>query len=229
MKNVIIAAILLLTISMSQAAEPQDANSQSIGSRAFFEAHKEILNNYYEDRILEERLSAQAQIRLLEVAEKCYSNYETGLFDWAMLAEAVIRINDLERQSFGGYPFSYETAPDYLAEALSQIAVRKSQILDDMEWQTVRLERIRKYITTKGLENLIKMQQTKPVETHGVVNGIIYSQDKPVAVVDGTAVHPGETIENAKVIQINKDSVEFEKDSSSWTQKVGEKLEEKWK
>jgi hypothetical protein len=233
MKKVIVNAILLLSIAVSQAAlaqsgQPQNSNSQSQDSQAYFEAHKEILSNYYQDRIMEERLSAQQQIRLLEVAEKCYANCDTGLYEWAQLAEAVLAINDLERQSLGYRPFSFETAPEYLAEALSRIAIRKSRIIDDMEWQTARLERIRKYETTQGLENLIKMRQEKPVETYGVVGGIIYS-DKPVAFVDNTALHPGESIHGVEVLTINKNSVEFERDGSTWTQKVGEKLEDKWK
>lgn len=233
MKKVIVNAILLLSIAVcqtawGQSAQPQISNNQSQDSQSYFEAHKEILNNYYEDRILEERLSGEAQIRLLEIAEKCYANCETGLYEWAHLAEAVVAINDLERQPFGYRSFSFETAPEYLAEALSQIAIRKSQIIDDIQWQTVRLERIRKYETTQGLENLIQMRLVKPVETYGVVGGIIYS-DKPVAFVDNTVLHTGESIHGVKVLAINKDNVEFERDGSTWTQKVGEKLEDRWK
>ncbi|MEJ2647891.1 MAG: hypothetical protein P8016_05725 [Sedimentisphaerales bacterium] len=233
MKEVILGAILLLAIAVSQTAlaqsgRPENTDSQSQDSPAYFEAHKEILNNYYQDRIMEERLSAQAQIKLLEVAENCFANCQTGLYEWAQLAEAVVAINDLERLHLRYRPFSFENAPGYLAEALSRIAIRKSQIIDDMEWQTARLDRIRKYETTKGLENLIKMRLTKPVETYGVVGGIIYS-DKPVAFVDNTVLHPGESIHGVKVLTINKDSVEFERSGSTWTQKVGAKMEEKWK
>jgi hypothetical protein len=233
MKKVILISIALSMLTFSQSAWSQASSSQSAYSQAYIEAHKEILNNYYQDRIMEERLSGQTQIRLLEVAEKCYSNCQTGIYDWAKLAETVLGINDLERQSFEGRPFSYETAPEYLAEALSQIAIRKSQIMDDMEWQTTRLDRIRKYEITEGLENLIKNRDEalvkKPVETYGVVAGIIFSQDKPVAFIDNTAVHPGESVHDVKIVSINKGSVEFEKSGSIWTQKVGEKQEDKWK
>ena len=105
--------------------------------------------------------------------------------------------------------------------------------MDDMEWQTTRLDRIRKYEITKGLENLIKNREEslakKPVETYGVVAGIIYSQDKPVVFINGTVTHPGESIQGVKVVRINKDSVEFEKSGTAWTQKVGEKQEAQWK
>ncbi len=224
MKTVVLLSITLLMLVFSQLAWSQDANDQSVYSKAYIEAHKEVLNNYYQNRIMEERLSGQAQIRLLEVAEKCYSNCENGLYDWAKLAGTVLGINGLEKKSFD----DFETSPEYLAKALSQIAVRKSQIMDDIEWQTARLDRIRKYEITTGFENLIKMRQAKPIETHGVVNGIIYSHDKPVALVDGTAVQAGVTIKGAKVVQINKETVEFEKSGTTWTQKVGEKEEDKW-
>jgi hypothetical protein len=55
---------------------------------------------------------------------------------------------------------------------------------------------------------------------HLMLTGILYSRQKPSAVVDGTIVHEGDTVEGVKVIRINKSSVEFEAAGSSWTQGV---------
>jgi hypothetical protein len=52
------------------------------------------------------------------------------------------------------------------------------------------------------------------------VKGILYSQDKPSAVVGSQIVHEGEKVSGATVQKINKDSVEFEMDGKKWTQQI---------
>jgi len=52
------------------------------------------------------------------------------------------------------------------------------------------------------------------------VRGILYSQDKPSAVVGSQIVHEGEKVSGATVQKINKDSVEFEMDGKKWTQQI---------
>jgi hypothetical protein len=52
------------------------------------------------------------------------------------------------------------------------------------------------------------------------VQGILYTEDKPSAVVSNRIVHEGEIIRGATVVKISKDSVEFEMDGKRWIQKV---------
>jgi hypothetical protein len=52
------------------------------------------------------------------------------------------------------------------------------------------------------------------------VRGIVYSSDSPTAVVGTQIVSEGDTVFGAKVLNINRDSIEFEKDGERWTQKV---------
>lgn len=52
------------------------------------------------------------------------------------------------------------------------------------------------------------------------LNGILYSEDSPSAIVGNKIVKEGDTVNGAKVIKINKDTVEFEKDGRTWTQKL---------
>jgi hypothetical protein len=238
MKRTIFTSILLSILIFSQpvkvqAVEAQKSSEQTSSPDADLASYKQTMYDYYSDRITEAKLSAQEQIRLLEIAERYCSAYDTGLFDWAQVAQTVLRINSLDKQAFGRTALAFDTAPKYLAEALSEISSRKSRIMDDLEWQVTRLERLRSYETTKGIEKLLKERQAsrsvKPVQTYGVVNGVIYSVDKPVAIIDGTAVRANESIHNVKVVRINKDSVEFERNGATWTQKTGEKQETKWK
>ena len=53
-----------------------------------------------------------------------------------------------------------------------------------------------------------------------VVRGIVYSQDNPSAVIGTQVIFEGEEIFGATITKINTDSVEFEKDGETWTQKI---------
>lgn len=52
------------------------------------------------------------------------------------------------------------------------------------------------------------------------LTGIFYSQDNPMAIVDGQIVHEGDTIGDVKVFKINKDKVEFQKSGRTWSQSM---------
>jgi len=66
--------------------------------------------------------------------------------------------------------------------------------------------------------------QTEQSETREIikliVKGILYSEDNPSAVIDNQIVHEGEKIRGVSIIKISKDSVEFEMNGKTWTQKV---------
>jgi len=52
------------------------------------------------------------------------------------------------------------------------------------------------------------------------IKGILYSEENPSAIIGTEIIHEGGMVSGAIVIKINKDSVEFERDGKSWTQKV---------
>ena len=63
--------------------------------------------------------------------------------------------------------------------------------------------------------------QTETRKTTGlIVKSILYSEDNPSAVISGRIVHEGEKIQDASIIKISRDSVEFEMNGKRWTQKV---------
>jgi hypothetical protein len=51
------------------------------------------------------------------------------------------------------------------------------------------------------------------------VNAILYSEDKPSALIGNTIAIEGDIIDDIKVVKINKDTVELEKDGQRWTQR----------
>jgi len=56
------------------------------------------------------------------------------------------------------------------------------------------------------------------------VNGIVYSEDNPTALIGHRIVHEGDTVDDVSVIKVHKDKVEFAKNGRKWTQAVGETL-----
>ena len=52
------------------------------------------------------------------------------------------------------------------------------------------------------------------------LKGILYSEDNPLAIIDGKIVKEGAIIDGIKVVKIHKDRVEFEKDGEKWTQRA---------
>ncbi len=59
------------------------------------------------------------------------------------------------------------------------------------------------------------------VENEFLIRGIVYSTDNPSAVIDAQIVYQGDTYEGAKIIKINRNSIEFERDGKTWEQKIG--------
>ncbi len=53
-----------------------------------------------------------------------------------------------------------------------------------------------------------------------IVKGIMYSIDKPAAVINEKIMHQGEEIAGVKIVKINQGNIEFEKDGKRWTQEV---------
>jgi hypothetical protein len=54
------------------------------------------------------------------------------------------------------------------------------------------------------------------------VQGIVYSSKKPSAIIANQVVFEGDSIEGARIIKIERDSVEFEKDGKRWQRQVKE-------
>ncbi|MGA2678514.1 MAG: hypothetical protein ABSF37_04325 [Sedimentisphaerales bacterium] len=67
-----------------------------------------------------------------------------------------------------------------------------------------------------------------PPDTHGIVDGILFSEGTPMAVVDGKVVSVGQNIDGVKVVKIEQGYVEFEKSGVRWSQKVNESPSTSW-
>lgn len=247
MKILILIFSCLLLVIPSQAAEKQqqvEEQNQKLEEIEKYIArrHREI-ENYYTNQLIEVKQNSQAEIRLLEVADKPIFASLTGQ---AEVAKVVLHINDYgyqapwyleakaERMLQLKDKYKIEKSPERFAVAQSRIAERKNEILAKLEHETANLERQKNYALTVTLPELEKrlkqdLLKPKPKPTHGLVTGIVYSADKPSAIVDRKIVHEGGVIHGATVVKIYKDKVKFSKNGKNWEQKVQQSPEAYWK
>jgi len=225
--------------------QPQKEQLEEI--EKYISQRRRDIENFYIGELTELRLRAEAEIRLLEVADK---GVYASLAAQAKIAKTVLRISNYgyfapwyleaktERmlQLKGEHYCDLDTikkSPKRFAVAQSRIAEAKNDILARFGWGAVDLEKNRRYALDIGLVELEKRLKEnvlapKPEPTHGVVTGILYSKDDPSAVIDGQIVHEGDTIHGAEVVKIHRDKIEFEKSRKKWMQKVQEKPKAFW-
>jgi hypothetical protein len=72
-------------------------------------------------------------------------------------------------------------------------------------------------------QNQEKNETNGKVETateNIIVRGIVFSEDKPSAIIGSEILHVGDVINNATIVEIEENSIEFEKNGYRWKQKV---------
>jgi hypothetical protein len=99
---------------------------------------------------------------------------------------------------------------------------RRACALDDLEKEkALALAAVRSQGASSSILPISAIAQ-------GIVTGIIYSEENPLAVIDGKVIHEGQSIGGAKVVKINQDSVELEYAGNRWSQKVNETPSPQW-
>jgi hypothetical protein len=73
-------------------------------------------------------------------------------------------------------------------------------------------------VSPKEVVDSLKEVVVSPREV--ALKGILYSEDNSSALIGETIVAEGDIIDGVKVVKINKDTVEFEKDGEKWTQRT---------
>jgi len=72
--------------------------------------------------------------------------------------------------------------------------------------------------TVKGLRATTKVSALFHKDVS--LTGIFYSDDDPIAIVEGKIVHEEDVIDDVKVLKIHKDKVEFERAGRRWSQNM---------
>jgi hypothetical protein len=77
---------------------------------------------------------------------------------------------------------------------------------------------------------LLQFCLSDAVASHdGEVTAIMYSDDKPTAIVGDRLVHDGDIVCGVRVVRIHKDMVEFEKNGKAWSQLLYEMASAHWR
>jgi len=188
---------------------------------------KKGTESYYANRLKELKLQAEEEIKQSEKSEM------------DAIADAAVSV-DVLLGTYGFIPANYiknenglMLPKEQVALAESRIAEKKKKILENLEQDEAKLEKRKKHALTVGLADVEKRLKDnafkpKPKPTHGVVIGIVYSEDKQIALIDKEVVRPGDTIHGVKVVKIHQDNVEFEKNGKVWKQKVRDMAGKLW-
>lgn len=67
-----------------------------------------------------------------------------------------------------------------------------------------------------------------PLAAERMVTGIVFSPDRPSAVVGSQVLYEGDTTQGVTVVRIYRDKVQFEKGGAKWTQAVDERPASNW-
>jgi hypothetical protein len=224
-----VAATLWGTINAvaDKTQSQQDFNSQE---QQLEEIEKYILQrrlqteDFYLGAIAELQLRGQAESSLLEVADK---GIYASLAAQTEIANTVLQIKSPERCSSHRFKDRITVSPVLFALAQAQIAQKKNNILAAYELAALDLEKQKRYALTVKLPELEKQLKeyvlaVKPETPPGVIAGIVYSDQKPSAIIDGQIVHEKDTVRDITVAKIYREKIEFEKNGKKWAQKVQE-------
>ena len=80
-------------------------------------------------------------------------------------------------------------------------------------------------VRDNSLTSAVISQQTEATpspDSYCVVTGILFSEESPLAVINGNVIGEGKSVNGVKVIKIHQDYVEFENANHRWSQKVTE-------
>jgi type II secretory pathway pseudopilin PulG len=231
-EKIILAFVIIgvfLTAGSKAAGESQGQEEQLKDIENYISQQRRKIEDYYADRQAELQLKRDAEIRVLDVADK--EAFAT-LAAQARIAEAVLGIKEAPKPK-GSIEDMIDKSPRHFAAAQSQIAEEKNNIFAGYDCEAARLERQKRYalnIRLPELKEYLKesLSAEKPKPAVGVISGILYSERKPAAIIGGQIVHQGETIHKVKVAKIYPDKVEFEKNGDKWEQKTAEPAEAFW-
>ena len=127
----------------------------------------------------------------------------------------------------------FNLPPRLLAIEECRLAEEMFRLRQRYATNNVQMESHKRYaidVQLADLEARLNDNVTNPPKPipDGVVTGIVYSKDKPAAIIGSQIVHPGESIGKVRIRAISPDSVEFEKGNKRWTQQLGEEPGAGW-
>jgi hypothetical protein len=243
----IITAGLVALGASAFAAEVTDEQKARLAEiEQYIEAQKQNIESRYAARLAVLNEQMRSGLLALKVAENRKS-IQAGFLGWTEYIEEVLRMEGVylnRDKDFAQTLRQFRTERMTSAEKLDMtpklLAIAERRLADErlrtrllFTLERMQIEKEKRYeinvrlaeLKTKLRDNVLNLPKPGSEE---MVAGIVYSQDKPIAVVGSQIVHLGEKIGKARVTAISPDSVEFEKNGKRWTQGVGDEAGDEW-
>jgi hypothetical protein len=253
MKRIILlatAVVVTVFCSTALAAKEDSLTDEQQAKLAeiekYIEQHKQNIENHYaaKQSIADEQLSRR--LAILEAGDN-HKVLTGGFFGWSIYLDEVLQLGGVDMSKDKEYSrltaeFHGHRLPSIQRLNLTprMLAIEKCRLAEEvfrlrLQYATnkVQTENQKKYaidVRLADLEAKLKdnvINPPKPIPD-GVVTGIVYSKDKPAAIVGSQVVHPGENIGKVRIKAISPDSVQFEKNGKQWTQGVGDVAGSEW-
>jgi len=220
---------MFLTGISKAAGENQAQQEQLKQIESYISQQQQKIEDHYADRLAELELNRDAEIGLLEAADK--GAFST-LAAQAKIAETVLGIKEPPKPK-GSIEDWIDKSPRRFAEIQNLMAEAKNDVFAGYDQAATKLEKQKSYALTVRLSELEErlkenLSAEKPQPTVGLVSGIVYSELKPAAIIGGKIVRQGEAANGIKIVRIYRDRVEFEKNGKKWEQKVREPTKAHW-
>jgi hypothetical protein len=214
----------------------------------YVEQQRQEINFYYANQLEEIRAKKANELRQLEIVNpELY--VQDGFAGWAEYVQNALALQGVDLMDDpqfaetlhglydgrGGLTAieKLNLAPRLLAIAEDRFTAEENRTLMGFGAAELQLEKerndalnIRLSQYSEQLKNSeLNQPKTKPA---GVISGILYSADKPAAIVGSKIVYQGDKLGSVSVIKIEAGTVKFDKNGNSWTQKIGEAPSSMW-
>jgi hypothetical protein len=247
------ALIVLAVIApaLGQSATQNVTDEQKMkpeNTDKYIEQQRQEINFYYANQLEEIRAKKANELLRLEIINpELY--VRGGFVGWAGYVQNALDLRGIDLMDDSQFAETFrdlhdgggglteieklDLTPRLLAIAEDRFAAEQYRALRGYGAAELQLEkerndalnlRLTQYSEQLKNSNL-NPPQAKPT---GMISGILYSADRPAAIVGSNIVHQGDKLGNVRVTKIGTGSVEFDKNGRSWTQKVGEAPSSMW-
>jgi hypothetical protein len=240
------AVIILAPVQVQAVTDEQKAKSEKTDK--YIEKHRQRINFDYANQLDEIRAKKANELRHLEVINP--DLYVRGGFvGWAGYVQNCLDLRGIDLMNDPQFAETFrdlhdrgrgltaveksDLAPRLLAIAEDRFATEKSRVLRGYDAAEMQLEKERNEaldIQLTQYSEQLQYTELNPLKARpaGLISGILYSADKPAAIVGPKIVYRGDKLGAIKVVKITIEGVEFEKNGHSWTQKIGEEPSSMW-
>lgn len=224
MRRVIMSlGVCLLTGAACLAQNGQAGASKKEAEIEELKAQRaQIVEGRFAFMLTELQLRSERQIQLLKVAEQVAAGLCPSIQLYGV--EAALRISGCDCPQYTGNGEDPDIAGERLAAALTEITEKRRDIVARTEFEAAALQRqLQAALRNVELaESRVVSPVVGQVTPRGVVQGIVYSADRPGVLIDGQILHEGDAVNSALIVKIYPDQVGFGRDNQTWMQTVGQ-------